>query len=525
MCGEICAMQKCIVCLPEEDRIDIVDFIMQRSLSDIDLASSDVSDRLITLACGHTFTVETLDGHCNMNAFYKIDEMGRFISTKSPPVEYQIPPTCPTCRGPITALRYGRVTKRATLDILEQNVAGAMSRSLEGFSPGITEFTCAMSAHEEQVKALEFQSTEASLSHDNPNETMFVDVHSPLPAKLLDLEGMQKVHGIGLEEARAWYKIVKPIIQIYRRVLKIAVMRGAHVKAYEAAFATLFRLELQAIADDTEGGSDAPESLAFDNVKQKIGQPHPKADVRFQIEAYFLSLEIRALIAQLAQTRVEALPLTATATDADAMHCRGKWASFVTFLYQSCINDAEKAIVLATESSAFRQAARASVHKLRFSFESFRWDTMVQRSEMFRMGLDDSSAREKLSEDVGNYKVLLRQGSDLIQRTYLQSIPTLSTLADLKEERKWLNENCRKKVDAWEKDCDKLGHAVMNGALYQPVSTQELEDIVRSFGFCTFDLPLFLTGLMSLVQLTEGTFIIVKMGIHLSSLRFVTFYC
>jgi len=144
---------------------------------------------------------------------------------------------------------------------------------------------------------------------------------------------------------------------------------------------------------------------------------------------------------------------------------------------------------------------------------------------MFRMGLDDSSAREKLSEDVGNYKVLLRQGSDLIQRTYLQSIPTLSTLADLKEERKWLNENCRKKVDAWEKDCDKLGHAVMNGALYQPVSTQELEDIVRSFGFCTFDLPLFLTGLMSLVQLTEGTFIIVKMGIHLSSLRFVTFYC
>jgi len=264
-------MQKCIVCLPEEDKIDIVDFIMQRSLTDIDLASSDVSDRLITLACGHIFTVETLDGHCNMNAFYEIDEIGRFISTKSPPVNYQTPPTCSTCRGPITALRYGRVTKRATLDILEQNVAGTMSRSLDECSPGVTDFAYAMSTHEEQVKALESQSTEAGPSHDNPDEIPFVDVHGPLPAKLLDLEGMQKVHGIGLEEARAWYKIVKPIVQIYRRVLKIAVMRGAHVKAYEAAFATLFRLELRAIADDTERGFDALESLTFDNVKQKIG--------------------------------------------------------------------------------------------------------------------------------------------------------------------------------------------------------------------------------------------------------------
>ena len=491
MCGEICGMQKCIVCLPEEDKIDIVDFIMQRSLTDIDLTSSDVSDRLITLACGHIFTVETLDGHCNMSAFYEIDEIGRFISTKSPPVNYQTPPTCPTCRGPITALRYGRVTKRATLDILEQNVAGTMSRSLEECSPGITEFACAMSAHEEQVKALESQSTEAGPSHHDNNEIPFVDVHGPLSAKLLDLEGMQKVHGIGLEEARAWYKIIKPIVQIYQRVLKIAVMRGAHVKAYEAAFATLFRLELRTIADVIERGFDAPESLAFDIVKQKIGQPHPKADVRFQIEAYFLSLEIRALIAQLAQARVEALPLTSAAKDADVdvMHCRGKWVSFVTFLYQSCVKDAEKAIVLATESSAFRQVARASVHKLRFNFELFRWRTMVQRSEMFRM-LDDPSARKKLSENVGNYKVLLRQGSDLIQRTYLQSRPTLSTLADLKEERKWLNENCRKKVDGWAKECDKLEHSIMNGVLYQPVLTQELEDIVRSFGFCMFDLPL-----------------------------------
>jgi len=53
-----------------------------------------------------------------------------------------------------------------------------------------------------------------------------------------------------------------------------------------------------------------------------------------------------------------------------------------------------------------------------------------------------------------------------------------------------LNENCRKKVDGWAKECDKLEHSIMNGVLYQPVLTQELEGIVRSFGFCMFDLPL-----------------------------------
>lgn len=478
-------MQKCIVCLPEERKVDIVDFIMQRSLSDIDLTSIDVSDRLITLACGHIFTVETLDGHCNMSAFYKIDEMGRFLSTNSPPINYQTPPTCPTCRGPITALRYGRVTKRATLDILEQNVAGTMSRSLEDCTPGITEFTCAMSAHEEQVKALVCQSTEVSLSQiNNPDETSYVDVHGPLPAKMLDLEGMKKVHGIGLEEARAWYKIVKPIVQIYRRVLKIAVTRGAHVKAYEAAFTTLFRLELRAIADGPKRISDTPEPLALAIVKQKIGQPHPKADVRFQIEAYFLSFEIRALVAQLAQTRVEALPLTATAKDADALRCRGKWASFVTFLYNSCVNDAKKAIVLATESSAFRQVARASVYKLRFDFELFRWGIMVQRSEMFQTGLDSPLARKELSRNVRSHKYLMQQSSNIIQKNYFQNLPATSTFADLKEAREWLNENCRKKVNTWENECDKLEDSIENGGYYQPISTQELEDIVRSFEFC-----------------------------------------
>src|ERR1700730_5792612 len=111
VCGEPCEEQTCILCLPDERKADIVDFIMQRELAEIDLSSEDISERLIRLACGHIFTVETLDGHCSMSEYYQTDPMGVFTATEAPPVNYQTPPSCPTCRGPITALRYGRVTK------------------------------------------------------------------------------------------------------------------------------------------------------------------------------------------------------------------------------------------------------------------------------------------------------------------------------------------------------------------------------------------------------------------------------
>lgn len=482
MCGEICADQKCIICLPEDQKQDIVDFIMQRHLFEIDLSSVDVSERVITLACGHIFTVETLDGHCKMNEFYEIDAMGQFLSTKAPPINYQTPPTCPTCRGPVTALRYGRVTKRATLDILEQNVAGFMSRSLNDCSPAITEFTSNISTIQNQVKELKVQPNGDGTAERKSGKPSYLDARGPLPDYVLTQNGMQQIHGLSLEEARAWYKLVKPIVVVYRRILKVAATRGAHVKAYEAALTTLYRLELQAIANDPDRVTDTPEPLALSIVDKKIGQPPPKADIRFQIEAYFLSLEIRVLIAQLAQARVEVLP-TAAASNPEAAQHRGLWVSFVIFLYESCIVDAEKAMVLAAESSASRQVVRASVHKLRFEFELFRWEAMTQHLEMMSSGTLTVDAREELVGRARRYKYCLLKTSDLVQRTYFQNLPSTFTLSDLAEERKWLDENCRNKVILWQSECDKLGDFIAKGEVYQPVSTQELTDIVLAFDF------------------------------------------
>ncbi|KAM5539182.1 hypothetical protein V8D89_007055 [Ganoderma adspersum] len=481
VCGEPCAAQKCVVCLSSERKADIVDFIMQRRLEDIDLESTDVSDRLITLACGHIFTVETLDGHCGMQEYYDVDPMGRFLAIKSPPVNYQTPPTCPTCRGPITALRYGRVTKRATLDILEQNVASTMSATLDKHSPAVSEYATNVSDYQELAKKLKVEAkAEDSSGGPVARKDVSFTQNGPLPASALDLEGMQKAHGILLEEARAWHQVVKDIVGTYRQVVKIANTRGAHVKAYEAALATLFRLEMQAIAGDPARATDAPEPVALVVVDRTIGQPPPKADVRFQTEAYFLSFELRSLLAQIAQARVEGL--SQASDDPDVVAHRELWTRFVAFLYESCVADGEKAMTLAKNCSASRQAARAEIHKMRFAFEGFRWKVLCERASLFRAGGLDGAERERLCRSVRNYRYLLPQSLSHLELTYLRARPS-QTMDDLKSERRWLEENCRAKVEAWERECTKLEEFVEKGGFYQPMTLQEREEIVKAFGF------------------------------------------
>ena len=499
VCGEPCALQKCVVCLSSERKADIVDFIMQRRLADIDLESTDVSDRLITLACGHIFTVETLDGHCDMQAYYDVDPTtGRFLALKSPPVNYQTPPTCPTCRGPITALRYGRVTKRATLDILEQNVASTMSAALDKHSPAVSEYASHVADYKELAKKLTIEvKTDAEDGPVARKDVPFTQ-NGPLPATALDLEGMQKVHSILLEEARAWHQLVKDLVVTYRQVIKIATTRGAHVKAYEAALSTLFRLEMQAIADDparAAADGDAPEPAALLVVDRTIGQPPPTADVRFQIEAYFLSFELRLLLAEIAQARVEGLPQVSNDPDVLAHH--ELWTRFVGFLYESCVADGEKAMTIAKNSGASRQAARAEIHKMRFAFEGFRWKILCERASLFRAGGLDGAERERMCRTVRNYRYLLPQSLKHLEQTYLRARPSES-MDDLKRERAWLADNCRAKVEAWERECAKLEEFVNKGGFYQPMTTQEREEIVKAFGFCEY-----LSCRVSFPQLTQ----------------------
>jgi hypothetical protein len=55
---------------------------------------------------------------------------------------------------------------------------------------------------------------------------------------------------------------------------------------------------------------DKPEPLAMEEVNKKIGQPPHKAGTRFQVEGFFLSIELGCLLAEIVQSRIEGLDTT-----------------------------------------------------------------------------------------------------------------------------------------------------------------------------------------------------------------------
>ncbi|KAH9052543.1 hypothetical protein EDB87DRAFT_1570453 [Lactarius vividus] len=484
ICGEPCEQQICIICLPDERKVDIVDFIMQRRLDEIDLNSDDISERLIRLECGHTFTVETLDGHCNMSEYYESDAMGVFTAMKAPPVNFQTPPSCPACRGPITALRYGRVTKRANLDILEQNVASTMSSAIEKVGPEIEEFSRRLDSAKGEAKSIPFNPPTKGADDfeilSARRRTRFGPESEPLPHKEISLASMTEVHGFSGKEGQAWNKVVRDLLKLYKRVADVARARGPHVQAYSAALATLYRLELSAIASDPERASDTPEPVAMMEVNKKIGQPPHKADTRFQVEAFFVSLELRYTLAEIAQSRIEGLDV---ASKKEAiLHHERLWQTFVSFIYESCICDAEKALKIAEKSSASRLAAQAGVNVLRGKLELFRFKILAERTLLSRQGLFHGDLRNEFITRAELESNTTSREMERLETTYIRSRP-VTTVDEIKSEREWFTQNCREKGDKFVKEYNALATYLRTERGYEPLTLKEKQDIVKSFGF------------------------------------------
>ncbi|KAI9431019.1 hypothetical protein H4582DRAFT_1823204 [Lactarius indigo] len=484
ICGEPCKQQTCVVCLPNERKADIVDFIRQRRLDEIDLSSRDISERLIKLECGHIFTVKTLDGHCKMSNYYESDAMGVFTATKAPPVNFQTPPSCPTCRGPITALRYGRVTKRATLDILEQNVASIMSSAIERIGPKIEEFSIRLDSAKSEAKSIAFNPpSDDADDFDNLSarrRTRFGPESEPLPYKEITPTSMRKVHGFSGEEGRAWNKVASDLLELYRKVSNVARARGPHAQAYHEALETLYRLELSAMESNPGRATDTPEPVAMMEVNKKIGQPPHKADARFQIEAFFLSLELRYTLAEIAKSRIQGLNVAPS--DEVALRHERLWQSFVSFIYKSCIRDAEKALKIAEKSSASRLAAHAGVNILRGKLELFRFEILAERTLLSRQGLFNNEYREELSTKVQLESNATSCEMKRLEATYIRSLPATDT-AELASEREWFTQNCCEKGDRFMREYDALATHLRTEEGYKPSSLRGREAIAKSFGF------------------------------------------
>ncbi|KIP05604.1 hypothetical protein PHLGIDRAFT_147296 [Phlebiopsis gigantea 11061_1 CR5-6] len=478
VCGEDCSIQVCPSCALDELKAVTVDLILYRTLGDIDPDMEDLDNLLITLpGCGHTFTVETLDGHTSLHEFYSQDHDGRWIGLLTPDdSELRKPPTCPTCRTSIKTNRYGRVYKRAYLDILEHNVASRMSRSLSTISRQLEDIQ-----PEQMKKSLLWAARSRKLVmtrthrssnvHANQQKTVLRQGRSvPIPDTALR-PGNTQLFNISALEVQAWDEVTRSLVKVYSDTVAVATMRSAHVRAWEASFSYLFQQEMERARREPGTASRGPHELyAMRIARLGVGQPQPRADRRFIVEAFWLSIRIRLVLANLAQSWVSALSKSYRSWPKEN---KRQWSIFISFLYRSCRDDCNRALKITTETESHRQTVRTRLLVMRVQLESFRFNLETTRD----VG-QFQKVRDKLVERAEQQRGAVEQDSTQIQSAHL-SIPRSNTT----EEEIWLSTNfagtVRKFIDEWEK----IGRSVRGDSFFEPLSLQEMEGIVKSLNF------------------------------------------
>lgn len=406
-----------------------------------------------------------------MEDYYNRDDQGKWLSFKEPPVDFKNPPACPTCRRAITSPRYGRVTKRAALDILENNVASSMSRSLQAMQEKVSSLPREVLELQIREKTSQISVTSVNTSIKEMKqrqkkrsatlkETRFV----PVPFDAIN-PSISEFHGIPSGEASAWKKIVQILLTSYSDAYRVAATRSAHKHAWEASFAYLFNEEMKISAEDPRRAPREPQEHAMRMAKLRVGQPRPRADQRFIIEAFCMTISIRLTLAELAQTWLESCR---TRKSTYPTENRRMWGAYIVFLYESSREDGRIALRLAADSESHRLKPKVAIRLMRIDLEQFQFNVqMTKQSGQFssdkRMGLA-RGAEEKESEARLFKAEVLREGRSRLS-------PDFSTTAD-----------------AILEDWKSLIRSIRQDTFYQPVSREELSDIVKAFGFSEYSL-------------------------------------
>ncbi|THX57937.1 hypothetical protein D6D06_03374 [Aureobasidium pullulans] len=114
--GAPCPGEKfCQECCSEEVKSRVVDLIMMSTYSDVDLNE----EPCIFPACGHFYTIGTMDGHLGLSEHYVMDVDGLPVALRAPEDSLDVDKTrmvCPDCRRSLRDIpRYGRIVRRALL--------------------------------------------------------------------------------------------------------------------------------------------------------------------------------------------------------------------------------------------------------------------------------------------------------------------------------------------------------------------------------------------------------------------------
>lgn len=71
----------------------------------LDAYDVNKDEPIISLECGHSFTLSTLDGTVGLETVYERDKEGKWKGLLELPAKLGTAPSCPHCREPIANIR------------------------------------------------------------------------------------------------------------------------------------------------------------------------------------------------------------------------------------------------------------------------------------------------------------------------------------------------------------------------------------------------------------------------------------
>lgn len=422
--------------------------------------------------------VETLDGTCDLNTLYKREgDDGKWLDLAEPPTGFRKPPTCPTCRKALdfTTPRYGRAFKGADLGILERNVASRMLRQLQSVNLAVGKvdkqaLDAKLAAAAEETSIVKKWSAPAVAKRRRKNRRAALIERRvfPMDPRMINV-GDKGVHGVPPADHKIWQSTVRPLLDAYRQAQEIAKTRSSHIHAWEAAFAYLHKREMDAALKNPQHAPRKPEEHAMRTARMRVGQPKPLADQRYKVQAFWATIRIRLALSQLAQTWLSAI----FDRVAEPVEQCTIWSEYISFLLASALQDAEIALEITRGSGSHRQTAETSLLIMQADLKKFCFDVfMARKTGMMKdnregMIIAVEAARAKANQ-------YMREVVD--QHT---SVPRDSQT----DEKIWLQEHFTDPAESISKEWQAVEMSVRTDAFYQPVSREDILQIVQALDF------------------------------------------
>jgi hypothetical protein len=399
LCGEICDIQICPECASEDQKRQIVEFLDNATLAEI-WENKKPPPRLITLTCRHTFTVDTLDRLTNLDLCY--DQCSNVRKARDEHLSVEVR-TCPLCRSPICVARYTRIRKLAYQDLLDRKEARYVLSGLKQLCdklPSLGDLEATLPGHANPLHLIA-ASREKVLDVGIRQKEILKSASGtrPTPQRFFLHQKLVSDHGLGDLDAKAWVDTIDPLLTLDREAEMLGKRRSGSCQIFERALQYVTRARRTRTSTRWSPVSRDVEQITSRNAHELTG-PRPPPEYSGRIRSILLTVEIRLMIAQLAEAWLLTLREWKTSSERTSSERTSSdsykelWALFIVFIYDTCLADTALANKFAESSHLQMQKIRCQIALSRSEIQRFRFTTRIQ----LRPGVSDEVRAEQEKE-------------------------------------------------------------------------------------------------------------------------------